>query len=205
MADKPHTLRGRTDAHESHTVRLAVSAVKAGDHQAFGALVALFDRRIFNLCVAVLKQPERAEEVAQDAFVKAYANIARYDLARPFYPWMATIAVRLAQTELRKRQREREQNEDYHAEQSLEPTLAGETPLSALMASEQATTVWRVVSALPAAQRTATYLFYRDDMTVAETALALGVTEGTVKTLLFRARAKLREQLSETSEEKETQ
>lgn len=195
MADQPEKKRGRTDEHEGHTVRLAVEAVLRGDHQAFAILVTLFERRIFNLCLAVLKQPERAEEIAQDAFVKAFANIERFDPTRPFYPWMATIAVRLAQTDLKKRQREREHNEAYRTELDLAPHSTTGTPLSSLVESEQADMVWRIVGALPAGQRTAVYLFYRDDMTLRETAGALGVTEGTVKTLLFRARATLREQI----------
>ncbi len=203
MADQPDNRQGRAGEHESHTVRLAAQAVRAGDHQAFSILVALFERRIFNLCLAVLKQPERAEEIAQDAFVKAFANIERFDLARPFYPWMATIAVRLAQTELRKQRLEREHNEEYRAELDLVPQQAASTPLSDLMASERADMVWHLVSALPAGQRTATYLFYRDDMTLSETAATLSVTEGTVKTLLFRARAKLREQLGMTIKKEE--
>jgi RNA polymerase sigma-70 factor (ECF subfamily) len=173
-----------------------IKAVLGGNRQAFGTLVSLYERRIFALCLMVTKNHAEAEEVAQDAFVRAYANLARFDTSRAFYPWLATIAVRLANGRLRKHAQDQNRDTAYVAE----PTNAGQapdSPLGAMIRQETSAGIWARVSALPEAQRTAIFLFYRDDMSIAEVASVLGVTPGTVKTLLHRARERLRGELSE--------
>ena len=61
-----------------------------------------YQDRLFGLVLMMVRQPAGAEEVTQDAFVRAYTHIQHYDDHRPFYPWLATIAVRLAQNWLRR-------------------------------------------------------------------------------------------------------
>jgi RNA polymerase sigma-70 factor (ECF subfamily) len=75
-----------------------------------------------------------------------------------------------------------------------EPT-ANVNAMTALLSDERSRRVWQAVAALPSGQRTAVFLYYRDEMAVGDIARALGVTPGTVKTLLFRARRQLRPQL----------
>ena len=60
-----------------------------------------YQGRLFGLVLMMVRQPAGAEEVTQDAFVRAYTHLDRYDDHRPFYPWLASIAVRLAQNWLR--------------------------------------------------------------------------------------------------------
>lgn len=72
---------------------------------------------------------------------------------------------------------------------------SGGDPLAALIADEDDRRLWRAVAALPSGERTAAILFYREDSSVREIAFALGVTAGTVKTLLFRSRRHLRQAL----------
>jgi RNA polymerase sigma-70 factor (ECF subfamily) len=74
-----------------------VRDVRRGDREAFGRLVQVYQGRLFGLVLMMVRQPAGAEEVFQDAFVRAYTHIDRYDVHRPFYPWLASIAVRLAQ------------------------------------------------------------------------------------------------------------
>ncbi len=76
---------------------------------------------------------------------------------------------------------------------------AGPDPLTELIADESDRRLWHSVAALPSGERTAAILYYRQDMSVREIASALGVTSGTVKTLLFRARARLRRAMAGTS------
>jgi RNA polymerase sigma-70 factor (ECF subfamily) len=71
--------------------------------------------------------------------------------------------------------------------------------LNSLLADERDREIWRAVAALPSGERTAVILYYREDMTVRDIAHALGVTVGTVKTLLFRARRHLRVRLQATT------
>ena len=90
---------------EAADVRDAVRAVRRGDRDAFGRLVERYERPLFGLALMMVRRPDGAEEVAQDAFVRAYLKLDHYDDSRPFYPWLATIAVRLAQNWLRRHTR----------------------------------------------------------------------------------------------------
>lgn len=178
-------------------VRDAVRAIRRGEREAFAAIVKLYERRLFALALMMTRDPAGAEEVAQDAFVRAFVHLDAYDERRPFYPWLSTIAVRLAQNWLVRRTRiaSREGSEiDPH-------TAATDTPdpLHDLIEDETDRALWRAVSALPSGERTAVILHYRQGLSVAEIASALGVTAGTVKTQLFRARRTLRTKLEPVS------
>lgn len=165
-------------------------AIRAGDREAFGRLVESHQNRLFGLALMMLRDPAAAEETTQDAFVRAFLNLDRYDAGRPFYPWLATIAARLAQDRLRRRMR-REEREGASRDPNDAPDVAAD-PLGDLIAAETGRRLWQSVAALPAGQRTAVFLYYRQELSVAEISSVLGVSAGTVKTLLFRARKRLR-------------
>ena len=171
-------------------MRAAVDAVRSGRADAFNEIVRQYQRRVFGLALMLLREPGAAEEVTQDAFVRAYTHLDAYDTSRPFYPWLATIAVRLSQNRIAQRGRITE-NEAPAAGPDV--TDAGAVdPLSSLIASEEGRALWRSVAGLPAGERSAVILYYRHDLGVKDVARALGVTAGTVKTFLFRARERLR-------------
>ena len=118
--------------------------------------------------------------------------------ARPFYPWISTIAVRLAQNWLVQRTRVSTRE---GAELDLDRAAApadNVDPLAELITNERDRRLWHSVSALPSGERTAVILYYRQEMSVREIGRALGVTGGTVKTILFRARQRLRRTLGDT-------
>lgn len=175
---------------ETDVVRAAVDAVRRGEREAFGRVVERFQRRLFGLMVMMLRDPAAAEEVSQDAFVRAFVHLDRYDERRPFYPWLATIAVRLAQTWLLRRTRITER-EGTPLDAAPDPAVAVD-PLGGLIGDQEGRRLWESVAALPSGERTVVMLYYRQDMGVSDIARALGVSTGTVKTLLFRARQRLR-------------
>jgi RNA polymerase sigma-70 factor, ECF subfamily len=183
---------------DAEMVRATIRAVRRGDHDAFGRIVERFQRRLFGLAVMMTRDPSGAEEVAQDAFVRAFLHLKAYDDTRPFYPWISTIVVRLAQNWLVRRSRV-----DIREGAALDPEAAVASgprdPLSALIADDDDRRLWHAVSALPSGERTAVILYYRQDMSVGEIAHAVGVTSGTIKTLLFRARRRLRTVLGDPS------
>ena len=170
-------------------------AVQSGDRDAFAELLRRYQHRLFGLVLMMVREPAGAEEVTQDAFVRAYRHIAQYDRERPFYPWLAAIASRLAQNWLRQRQRNI-QREGTPLESAAEPAATGTSALHELITDEGSREVWQAVAALPSGERTAVILYYRDDVPVRDIAVALGVTTGTIKTLLFRARKHLRGRLA---------
>jgi RNA polymerase sigma-70 factor (ECF subfamily) len=173
--------------------RDAVRDVRRGDRDAFGRLVHKYQGRLFGLVLMMVRQPAGAEEVTQDAFVRACTHLAHYDERRPFYPWLASIAVRLAQNWLR-RQGRTEQREGAPLDSVPEPG-AHAPALTTLIANERSRGLWRAVASLSSGERTAVILYYRDELSVHDIARALGVSTGTIKTLLFRARRHLRVRL----------
>ena len=174
-----------------------VRDVRAGNRQAFGLLVQTYQRRLFGLALMMVRQPAGAEDVTQNAFVRAYTRLDMYDARQPFYPWLATIAVRLAQNWLR----------EHGRALRREGTALADTPepaspaagLQLLIRDEESRRLWRAVAALPSGERTAVILYYRDEMAVRDVARVLGVTTGTVKTWLFRARRRLRQRIEAAS------
>jgi RNA polymerase sigma-70 factor, ECF subfamily len=172
--------------------RRAALAARAGDTTAFAALVEQHQHRVFGLSLMILRNRAAAEEVTQDAFVRAFINLDRYDATRPFYPWIAAIAVRLAQTWLRRRV-QYARREDGPLDAGAEGHADG--PLRELISDERSRKLWSLVTSLPRAQSAAVFLYYKQDMKVDEVAQTLGVASGTIKTLLSRARHALRERL----------
>ena len=177
--------------------RDVVLDVRQGNRDAFGRLLRTYQGRLFGLVMMMVRDRAGAEEVAQDAFVRAFTHLAHYDERRPFYPWLASIAVRLAQNWLVSRGRT-VRREGTALESAPEPA-EDPSALAGLVASERRRELWDAVASLSSGERTAVMLFYRDEMAVADVARALGVTTGTIKTLLFRARRHLRERLGAPS------
>ncbi len=171
----------------------AVRAVGRGEHDSFAHLVQRYQGRLFGLAMMMVRERAAAEEIAQDAFVRAYTHLTRFDDSRPFYPWLASIAVRLAQNWLRHHGRT-SGRESTPLDGTNDPG-AGASVLTDLIGDERSRQLWQAVAALPSGERTAVMLYYRDEMRVEDIASALAVTTGTIKTLLFRARRHLRERL----------
>ena len=188
---------------EAPIVQGAVAAVRSGDREAFAQIVQVYGRRLFGLSLMMTRDPSGAEEVVQDAFVRAFANLDAYDARRPFYPWISTIAVRLSQNWLVQRSR-RHTREGAELGSEHDAPSGGADPLAGMIADERDRRLWRSVAALPSGERTAMILYYRQDMSVGEIASAIGVSSGTIKTLLFRGRQRLRRTVGDLSHGKDS-
>lgn len=174
-----------TRRREQALVRSALEEMRQGRADAYARVVELYQHRLFNLILMGLRDRETAEDIVQEAFIRAFTRLDAYDSTRDFYPWLATIAIRLAQN------RKRRVREDVSGE-AYERNASDSNVLQDVLIEERSQQLWRAVGALPAAERMTVLMYYRQDMKVEEIAQALGVTSGTIKTALFRARTKLR-------------
>jgi len=172
-----------------------VERVRAGDVDAFGQIVKGYERRVFALAVMILRNREGADDVTQDAFVRAFERLDLYDVRRPFYPWLATITMRLSRNWLARHSPGARRETPIQPESSAYASVAP-AALDVLVAEDEGRHLWRLVERLPLGERTAVVLHYRQELSVSEVASAIGVTAGTVKTLLFRARQHLRASLA---------
>jgi RNA polymerase sigma-70 factor (ECF subfamily) len=171
-----------------------VRRARTGSSAAFGELVARYESVLFNFLLRRTSSAEDAEEIAQDAFVRAWQKIDSYDARWKFSTWLFTLARRLAATRMRS-----SSSSDGLSSQGHE-ALAG-VPVHAdpgldLTRTEERTNLWSIVDrVLDADQRSALWLRYAEDLTVAEIAEVLGRSSVSVRVMLFRARAKLEQHL----------
>jgi RNA polymerase sigma-70 factor (ECF subfamily) len=166
--------------------------IESGDTEAYSVIVHTFEKRVTSFCTALLKDRTAAEEVTQEAFIRAYRYLGSYDVDRPFYPWLARIAFRLAQT-----YRSRHRSDELPLTAELDTPAGTVNALEDLIRNEQSRALWQEVFDLPAGERAAVVLFYQQELSVRQVAEALGVTSGTIKTFLFRARRHLRQRLTD--------
>ena len=171
-----------------------VERALAGDQNAFGMLVRRYGAQARRVARVLLRNPDDADDAAQDAFLAALASFGRYDPRRPFGPWLMRIVANAAIDRSRRRMVRR-------AEALHEGLVdAGETPDRAAERGELAVRLREALSELPERQRLAVTLFDAEGYSHAEIADILRVPIGTVRSDVHHARRKLREQLAEWKE-----
>ena len=166
-----------------------VERVLAGDVSAFEGIVRRWQSPLINLAFRFFRDRSRAEEMAQEAFLRAYRALDRWRKDAAFSTWLFALATNLYRSEL-KRIPVRTVSLDDVAE--LRATCAG---VGRLEDEDRDRAVRRMVLALPPKYRDALVLFYFHDMDVPAAALSLGLPEGTVKARLSRGREILRGKL----------
>ncbi|MBC8098980.1 MAG: sigma-70 family RNA polymerase sigma factor [Armatimonadetes bacterium] len=174
-----------------------VSAAIAGDQEAFAELVYSFQDAVYNLCYRLLGERTEAEDCTQEAFLKAYANLRRYDIERPFKTWLLTIASNHCIDRLRKRRMTW-----VSIDEPLPATLAlassDPQPEQAALANERSRRIQALLDELPEEYRAAVVLRYWYDYSYVEIAEMLTTTESAIKSRLFRARQMLADKLGST-------
>ena len=161
-----------------------VRRAQAGDQAAFRVLVARHRDRAYALALRLTGSAADAEEVAQDAFVRAWRALPAFRLEARFGTWLHRIVARLAlDRRVQLQARAKREAPESDAPEPVAPEAGEENErILALLLAE-----------LPERARAAVVLYYYEDRSVGEVARILGVPEGTVKTLLSRARVSLRE------------
>ena len=172
---------------------LLLERCRKGDTRAFQALVEAHQDRAYALALRIVRRELDAEEVAQDAFVRAWRSIGEFRGDAAFGTWLHRIVVRRALDRaetLRARAAREVESEDEMADQ---PDAPGFTTGTGSPPSREGRRLVRLMDTLPPVQRTALSLHYYEDRSVSEIATLLDMPEGTVKTHMSRARAALRE------------
>lgn len=168
-----------------------VRRAQAGDREAFGELVVRHAPMVRRLARAILRDPEDADDAAQDAFFSAWLAIDRFDAGQKLAPWLARIAMNAAK-DLRRRR----------AVRATEPLDAGAALMRGSTRAEAddlllRTRLAEAIAALPERQRVAILLYEVEGYAHAEVGMLLGIPEGTVRSDVFHARRALRAALRE--------
>jgi len=175
--------------------RRAIARIKDGDRSAYDYLVLKYTKRVVSIAWNIVRNPHDAEDLAQEAFVKAYENIERFRSAEPFGPWIYRIVTNLALDVIKHRRRFR--HEELSAEEPAERRDAADLPASA---SEIQSRIDAALESLPEMQRVVARMSLIEEFDHAEIASMMKLSEGTVRSHLSLARKKLREQLADLYE-----
>jgi RNA polymerase sigma-70 factor (ECF subfamily) len=173
-----------------------VERARGGDGTAYATLVRDHEETAFRIAYVICGNAADAEEAAQEAFVKAYRALGRFRTSEPFRPWVLAIVA----NEARNRRRSAGRRAALALRAAGEGRPSGETALSpeaALLAGERRERLLAALSGLAERDRTVIACRYLLELSEAETAAALGVRPGTVKSRLSRALDRLREEVGE--------
>ena len=178
-----------------------VRAAKDGDVSAFEQLVKRYDRNVFRIANHITHSREDAEDVVQEAFLKAYSNLDKFQEQSKFYTWLVRIAVNEALMKLRKRRPERfvSLDEDVKTEDDSLPREVADwspNPEQLYNQEELRDILSRTIQGLPPTFRTVFVLRDVEGLSTEETAEALELSVPAVKSRLLRARLQLRERLN---------
>ncbi len=174
-----------------------VALVLAGDQSAFAELVDRYHGEVYYLALRQLRQREDAEDLAQEAFLRAYRALSQYDPTRPFGAWLYAITARLC-IDAHRRRRVRPVSltrpEEGTAAEEREWEIPDKTegPEAQAERRDEAIRLSVLVDRLPPDYRLAILLRHSQDLSYEEIAAATGVPLGTVKARIHRARNQLR-------------
>lgn len=172
-----------------------VKRVQAGDQQAFALLVSKYQRKVIRLVSRLIRDPVEVEDVAQEAFLKAYRALPQFRGESAFYTWLYRIAVNTAKNHLVAQGRrpipmssfqdDDEEGEPFAADEAIADI---QTPDSVLLSRQIAEAVNEAIESLPAELRTAVTLREIEGLSYEEIAEAMNCPIGTVRSRIFRAR-----------------
>jgi RNA polymerase sigma-70 factor, ECF subfamily len=199
----------QTTGNEPVSEELAlVRAAKGGDISAFEELVKRYDRNVFRIAQHITQNREDAEDVVQDAFLKAYGNLKQFQEQSKFYTWLVRIAVNEALMKLRRRRPERtvSLDEDVKTEEDSIPREVADwspNPEQQYNQAELKEILSKTINGLPPSFRTVFVLRDVEGLSTEETAEALNLSIPAVKSRLLRARLQLRERLTKYFKKRE--
>ncbi|MBB6451369.1 RNA polymerase sigma-70 factor (ECF subfamily) [Geomicrobium halophilum] len=180
-------------------MKRCVQKVQEGDTDAFSEIVNAFKDRVYQISYRMLGNSQEAQDIAQEAFLRAYTNLSSYDPNRKFSTWLFRITTNLSIDKLRKRK------PNYSLDAEVEGTegLDGYSQLAAqdVLPDEQVVmlewqaSIQKEISALPPKYRAAIILKYMEDLSLQEMSEILNLPVATVKTHVHRGREALRKRL----------
>lgn len=173
--------------------RIALEAIRNGNHDAYATLVDLYMRKAVSIAWGVVRNQHDAEDLVQEAFVRAFEKIGSVRSGESFGPWLFRIVTNLSLDHLRRQKRRPMDELDEHLPSSIKTdSLPVETLASRIDAA---------ILTLPEMQQLVARLHLVEELTHAEIAVITGLTEGTVRSHLFHARKKLQQMLVDVWEE----
>ncbi|HEX4446273.1 MAG TPA: sigma-70 family RNA polymerase sigma factor [Polyangiaceae bacterium] len=202
---RPASNRSQDRVKEAEEDRALIAQAQAGDTGAFRRLVERHQRRAFAVAFAAVRDENDANEIVQDAFLRAYRNLATFQGSSSFFTWLYRIVTNLSIDLMRKPGRQTVDLDETRlaAEDSADtdfPTLGhydGADPADMVRRGEISIRLQAALDALPSYHRTVIVLREVEGLSYEEMARAMGVSKGTIMSRLFHARQKLQRALAD--------
>lgn len=179
-----------------------VRRVQGGERSAYDLLVLKYQHKVVKLVMRYLRDPADAEDVAQEAFIKAYRALPQFRGDSAFYTWLYRIAINTAKNALAARERnpvrfDLDMQDGEESANTYSRLQDPETPEGLALTEEIRGTVNAAIAALPEDLRTAIVLRELDGMSYEDIAASMGCPVGTVRSRIFRAREAIDQRLRE--------
>jgi RNA polymerase sigma-70 factor (ECF subfamily) len=178
-----------------------IASILAGETQLYHELIRPYERSVYMMALSYMKNEADAEDVAQEAFLKAFHHLAGFRSEAKFSTWLVGIALNEARSRLRREGAVRMESIDDTLEEggNVSPAVLRdwrEVPSEALERKEVRQMLQKAITRLPEKYREVFLLRDVEELNVVETAAALSITVGNVKVRLHRARMMLQKQLT---------
>jgi len=176
-----------------------VAAARCGDSEAFRQIVELYQNRLYTFLLRMVRHHEEAEDLAQEAFVRAWRHLDVYDAKWPFRTWLFSIARNLALNTLRRPRATIISIESGGDEEKPAVVLAATSasPADEAGTREQRRHLMRALEDFPPRAAMVFTLFYQEGMSVVQIAQVAGMSPGAVKVMLHRVRETLKNKMRE--------
>lgn len=187
-----------SETHDAPTDRDLIARTLGGDGNAFGAIVERFQRKVFRVAYAIVRDSTEADTITQDTFIQAYTNLAKFEGRSELETWLTRIAINRSRDSLRRRKFVSlfGVNDDGESEVLFEPIDDRPDPERQLMSSQLRVSINRAEKKLSAQQKIIFRLRHYENLSLEEIAENLGLRAGTVRAHLFRAIHKIRKELA---------
>lgn len=193
-------MQARALVDESSLIR----AAQHGDHEAFASLIRLYDQNVLRIAMNLLRSPDEARDVYQEAFLRVYRNLHSFRFDCRFDTWLYRIATNICLDHLRKRKVRKEELAVVETRggalnllESVEEHRADNNPQRRLLASELRQRINRALAGLTPRERIVFELRHYQGLRLRAIGEALGTTEEAAKNCLFRATQKMRAALGD--------
>lgn len=181
---------------EGWTDEEVVDHVIAGETALYEIIMRRYNQRLYRVVISILRDEDETQDVMQEAYVRAYQHLSQFEGRAPFSTWLTRIAVHEALARLRKRERIQQLGSDNHeGETSVNLASSALDPEQTTSKAELSRMLEEAVLGLPEQYRAVLMLRDVEEMSTAETAAALSLSEENVKVRLHRGRAMIRRDL----------
>lgn len=187
---------------EETNEKLLIHKAKSGDKNAFGLLIIEYEKSVYNIALRMMRNEEDAKDVAQEALIKVYKNLNKFDEKSTFKTWIYRVTMNTALDAIRK-QKSTKQKETFSLDEQIEvkddKAIDKEhQPESQMILNERKKVLYDAMNQLSQDQKSIVLLRDIKGLSYKEIAYILDSSEGTVKSRLNRGRKKLKEILMNT-------